>query len=276
MPKSFVLVHPFPLDAPRLQPSQVDGFGSSRLKQSRQYPSFNSQRHPRSVPPSLFASRSLPLPPLEPFPPSPPIQTASMDIQSWLDAQQSQMILPEFGIPAQPYAAATMSHSLDLGPPLSSLLSQHTAGNTMVPNPGRQPRYRPTPRTCTRRDLACIRCRIKKIRCSGDPGDGTGCTTCIEAGPGVPPCMFRRPGFICDVFEGITHSTNHGTWVSWTPVALAPLGTPRHHGDRGTWYPEQAVTGEIDAPVAEDHHGQGASIFYGSWFFDGQGWVREA
>ncbi len=38
----------------------------------------------------------------------------------------------------------------------------------------------------------CGRCRKRKIRCSGDPGDASGCNNCKQAGvqPGV--CVFLR------------------------------------------------------------------------------------
>jgi hypothetical protein len=42
--------------------------------------------------------------------------------------------------------------------------------------------------------VACARCRKRKIRCSGDPGDGTGCNSCKGAGVDVNVCQFHRVG----------------------------------------------------------------------------------
>lgn len=38
----------------------------------------------------------------------------------------------------------------------------------------------------------CIRCRKRKIKCSGDPGDGTGCQACRACGADVKQCNFVR------------------------------------------------------------------------------------
>jgi hypothetical protein len=42
--------------------------------------------------------------------------------------------------------------------------------------------------------VACNRCRKRKIRCSGDPGNGKGCTICREAGMEASSCRFSRIG----------------------------------------------------------------------------------
>ncbi|KAF2093407.1 hypothetical protein NA57DRAFT_61524 [Rhizodiscina lignyota] len=42
--------------------------------------------------------------------------------------------------------------------------------------------------------VACARCRKRKIRCSGDPGDGTGCRNCQAAGANINECKFHRVG----------------------------------------------------------------------------------
>ncbi|KAK6522523.1 hypothetical protein TWF281_001966 [Arthrobotrys megalospora] len=47
-----------------------------------------------------------------------------------------------------------------------------------------------TPRK--RVNVACARCRKRKIRCSGDPGDTTGCQNCKVAGVAQGQCMFLR------------------------------------------------------------------------------------
>ncbi len=38
----------------------------------------------------------------------------------------------------------------------------------------------------------CGRCRKRKIKCSGDPGDGTGCNNCKSAGTEHGLCQFLR------------------------------------------------------------------------------------
>ncbi|CAO2658011.1 Nn.00g072710.m01.CDS01 [Neocucurbitaria sp. VM-36] len=42
--------------------------------------------------------------------------------------------------------------------------------------------------------VACARCRKRKIRCSGDPGNGGGCTNCKQAGIDPAACQFHRVG----------------------------------------------------------------------------------
>ncbi|OCK79259.1 hypothetical protein K432DRAFT_394050 [Lepidopterella palustris CBS 459.81] len=42
--------------------------------------------------------------------------------------------------------------------------------------------------------VACARCRKRKIRCSGDPGDGSGCRNCKRAGADISSCQFHRVG----------------------------------------------------------------------------------
>ncbi|KAH7394546.1 hypothetical protein BKA66DRAFT_601175 [Pyrenochaeta sp. MPI-SDFR-AT-0127] len=42
--------------------------------------------------------------------------------------------------------------------------------------------------------VACARCRKRKIRCSGDPGNGTGCTNCRQASLDPARCQFHRVG----------------------------------------------------------------------------------
>ena len=38
--------------------------------------------------------------------------------------------------------------------------------------------------------ITCTRCRERKIRCSGDPGDGSGCKHCQVCGVGETECRF--------------------------------------------------------------------------------------
>ncbi|RMZ16190.1 hypothetical protein D0860_01239 [Hortaea werneckii] len=49
------------------------------------------------------------------------------------------------------------------------------------------------PGTARRRiSVACSRCRRRKIKCSGNPGDGTGCQACRASGADVSACHFNR------------------------------------------------------------------------------------
>ncbi len=50
-------------------------------------------------------------------------------------------------------------------------------------------------RACTNSRLVCLqcgRCRKRKIKCSGDPGNGTGCNNCKSAGADMGQCQFLR------------------------------------------------------------------------------------
>ncbi|KAF2713614.1 hypothetical protein K504DRAFT_424390 [Pleomassaria siparia CBS 279.74] len=42
--------------------------------------------------------------------------------------------------------------------------------------------------------VACARCRKRKIRCSGDPGNNSGCQNCKLAGVDMSHCQFHRVG----------------------------------------------------------------------------------
>ncbi|KNG46690.1 glycoside hydrolase family 10 [Stemphylium lycopersici] len=42
--------------------------------------------------------------------------------------------------------------------------------------------------------VACARCRKRKIRCTGDPGNGSGCSNCKSAGLDARQCQFHRVG----------------------------------------------------------------------------------
>ncbi|TLD38842.1 mucin-desulfating sulfatase (n-acetylglucosamine-6-sulfatase) [Venturia nashicola] len=50
----------------------------------------------------------------------------------------------------------------------------------------------PKPKHRRRISMACVRCRKRKIKCSGDPGNGTGCQACRAAGS--KDCTFFRVG----------------------------------------------------------------------------------
>ncbi|KAH7138389.1 hypothetical protein B0J11DRAFT_14366 [Dendryphion nanum] len=108
---------------------------------------------------------------------------------------------------------------------------------------------RPDPRTCpingprgrgsgreednggTRRRIAvaCARCRKRKIRCSGDPGNGLGCLNCKSAGVDLSHCQFHRVGSreANDVmFQQYMSGFSHSIPGHVNPDAMMPLYTP--------------------------------------------------
>ena len=71
--------------------------------------------------------------------------------------------------------------------------------------------------------VACARCRKRKIRCSGDPGNGTGCTNCKSAGVGSTACQFHRVG--SDHLGSVLDRINIGNGYTsiGTPCAMMPM-----------------------------------------------------
>ncbi|KAF2453519.1 hypothetical protein BDY21DRAFT_127516 [Lineolata rhizophorae] len=87
--------------------------------------------------------------------------------------------------------------------------------------------------------VACGRCRRRKIRCSGDPGDGSGCTNCRQSGASLEQCLFHRVGtldshyFNCSNNVRIPstpttylHSTGHGVAAPPTQTLNVSYTTP--------------------------------------------------
>ncbi|TKA33294.1 hypothetical protein B0A50_00847 [Salinomyces thailandicus] len=67
------------------------------------------------------------------------------------------------------------------------------------------------PGTARRRiAVACSRCRRRKIKCSGDPGDGTGCQACRASGADVTACTFNRVGTIVPGVEAYPQASSAG------------------------------------------------------------------
>ncbi|PVI08386.1 hypothetical protein DM02DRAFT_647753 [Periconia macrospinosa] len=58
--------------------------------------------------------------------------------------------------------------------------------------------------------VACARCRKRKIRCSGDPGDASACGNCKAAGIDPSQCQFHRVGSgeATKVIDKITYHNN--------------------------------------------------------------------
>ncbi|KAL2808952.1 hypothetical protein BJX63DRAFT_14426 [Aspergillus granulosus] len=83
-----------------------------------------------------------------------------------------------------------------------TLSSMDTGAELEVKNRG------PTRR---RIQVACVRCRKRKIKCSGDGGDGQGCSNCRSAGN--TPCQFLRVNsFNSSIMPTKVHSAGSG-WL---------------------------------------------------------------
>ncbi|KAF1985518.1 hypothetical protein K402DRAFT_103174 [Aulographum hederae CBS 113979] len=76
--------------------------------------------------------------------------------------------------------------------------------------------------------VACARCRKRKIRCSGDSGNGMGCQNCRSAGADLSACQFHRVGTVMDVAVG-----GPTGYSSPTLAASAPM--PGHQQQYGSW-----------------------------------------
>ncbi|KAK7623611.1 hypothetical protein IWX50DRAFT_46672 [Phyllosticta citricarpa] len=97
-------------------------------------------------------------------------------------------------------------------------------------NPLRQPNRSlptsepPDSRKRQRISVACARCRKRKIRCSGDPGDGSGCQNCRTAGADMSHCQFNRVG--SGPISGLSVLTYPNGLSSNQTLPMAPL----YHG----------------------------------------------
>ncbi|KAK8173371.1 hypothetical protein IWX90DRAFT_139273 [Phyllosticta citrichinensis] len=105
----------------------------------------------------------------------------------------------------------------------------------MRANPLRQPNRslptsdtQDTPSRRQRISVACARCRKRKIRCSGDPGDGSGCQNCRTAGADISHCQFNRVG--SGPIQGLSVLTYPSGLSSNQTLPMAPL----YHG-----YPDE-------------------------------------
>ncbi|KAK5171052.1 uncharacterized protein LTR77_004196 [Saxophila tyrrhenica] len=78
--------------------------------------------------------------------------------------------------------------------------------------------------------IACARCRRRKIKCSGDPGDNTGCSACKSSGADISKdCTFNRVG---------SHSWN---WT--TPPELDATGTMSIPAQASGYHPLASASG---------------------------------
>ncbi|KAF1914299.1 hypothetical protein BDU57DRAFT_588657 [Ampelomyces quisqualis] len=83
--------------------------------------------------------------------------------------------------------------------------------------------------------VACARCRKRKIKCSGDPGNGTGCTACKLAGVDMSSCQFHRVGSDSNVSKVMeTHFmsqslTNMASSGGMTPIYSGAVIDPSYN-----------------------------------------------
>jgi hypothetical protein len=89
--------------------------------------------------------------------------------------------------------------------------------------------------------VACARCRKRKIRCSGDPGNGAGCTHCKAAGILPSACQFHRVGSdhvgrVLDSISLANSLTNLATAHSMIPIYNH--GTPLYSRTGHNSYPQ--------------------------------------
>ncbi|KAF2268349.1 hypothetical protein CC78DRAFT_21609 [Lojkania enalia] len=99
----------------------------------------------------------------------------------------SPYFFSERNIPlAIPHVSRADPRGYPVGSPVGGLRARAGAGSEHTTTENGQIRRRVA--------LACARCRKRKIRCSGDPGNGTGCQNCKQAGVDLNQCQFQRVG----------------------------------------------------------------------------------
>ncbi|KAK4543897.1 hypothetical protein LTR36_004671 [Oleoguttula mirabilis] len=86
--------------------------------------------------------------------------------------------------------------------------------------------------------VACSRCRRRKIKCSGDPGDGSGCQACRASGADTHACNFIRVGTLMPPGGGAVEvypqassgngASQTGGYATDTPPAPGWLGAHHH------------------------------------------------
>ncbi|KAH8728433.1 hypothetical protein GQ44DRAFT_47266 [Phaeosphaeriaceae sp. PMI808] len=110
--------------------------------------------------------------------------------------------------------------------------------------------------------VACARCRKRKIRCSGDPGNGIGCKSCRSAGVDALSCQFHRVGSdnvhkVMSSYHQAHTSTETGSSNGSIPISPAMTNNAIHsrsltsqtypHNDNRSMYPTA-----WSVPYAED------------------------
>ncbi|KAJ1326218.1 hypothetical protein MN608_07663 [Microdochium nivale] len=78
--------------------------------------------------------------------------------------------------------------------------------------------------------VACSRCRKRKIRCSGDPGNGGACTNCKNAS--YEPCMFLRVHSTeTQLKDNGYYSYNPDTARAYQSRTISPAGAMSSYGN---------------------------------------------
>ncbi|KAK4503617.1 hypothetical protein PRZ48_004532 [Zasmidium cellare] len=88
--------------------------------------------------------------------------------------------------------------------------------------------------------VACSRCRRRKIKCTGDPGDGSGCSACRSAGADRNTCTFIRVGSHHVPVAGIDIMPTSSGVAAGTPTT-ATYGT-------------DVTTSAYDTSLYQTHH----------------------
>ncbi|KXT16254.1 hypothetical protein AC579_6946 [Pseudocercospora musae] len=83
------------------------------------------------------------------------------------------------------------------------------------------PESGPAGHTRRRIQVACSRCRRRKIKCSGDPGDGSGCSACKSANADKPSCTFNRVGSRDVAIAGVDMLPTSSSISSATPASAS-------------------------------------------------------
>ncbi|KAI2465395.1 hypothetical protein F4781DRAFT_424813 [Annulohypoxylon bovei var. microspora] len=106
--------------------------------------------------------------------------------------------------------------------------------------------------------VACGRCRKRKIRCSGDPGNGLPCTNCKNAG--YEPCLFLR------VSSTETHLRNDGNDFGYN------LEAARHYSNQSrvsasqlssiSEYPADISGGDVITSYRQNQYQYGGKGYY--------------
>ncbi|KAI1101588.1 hypothetical protein F4804DRAFT_354357, partial [Jackrogersella minutella] len=115
--------------------------------------------------------------------------------------------------------------------------------------------------------VACGRCRKRKIRCSGDPGNGLPCSNCKNAG--FEPCLFLR------VSSTETHLRNDGSdfgynleaarpYSNQSRVAVSQLGSMSQ-------YPADISGGDVMTSYRQNQYSYGGSKGY---YSNMSGWTN--
>ncbi|KAF2623007.1 hypothetical protein BU25DRAFT_479570 [Macroventuria anomochaeta] len=118
--------------------------------------------------------------------------------------------------------------------------------------------------------VACARCRKRKIRCSGDKGDGQGCQSCRQAGVEASQCQFHRVGSdhvhkVMDNFNMVQSLADMASAHDMMPLYSAGGNGPYNRSMQSHPYPQldtkyayprldtkPAYTSEWTGPYGED------------------------